>query len=54
MNAGRLDEAVKHFQAAIADKPDHRQARFNLGRVYVWQRRYPEAIDAAAADPHAR
>jgi Flp pilus assembly protein TadD len=49
VQAGRVDEAVRQFQAALAIKPDHDTAHNNLGVIYAQQGRWDEAIQAFQA-----
>ena len=42
---GKLDEAARHYQAAIENKPNYRLAHFHLGRILVHQNRLGEAIN---------
>ena len=44
LDAGRLDEAEKHFEAAVAVKPDFIEALGNLGRIEVERDHPREAI----------
>jgi tetratricopeptide (TPR) repeat protein len=41
---GQLQRAASLYLRALAVMPEHRDARFKLGRIYVHQRRYAEAI----------
>ncbi|WP_438481407.1 tetratricopeptide repeat protein [Oleiharenicola lentus] len=45
-DAGRLDEAIGEFRAAIDYTPDYAEAWHNLGRAYTRVRRFDEAIAA--------
>jgi predicted Zn-dependent protease len=41
---GSLDEAIRHYRAAIENKPDFRQAHFQLGHLLLMQKKPGEAI----------
>ncbi|MEW6267481.1 MAG: OmpA family protein [Thermodesulfobacteriota bacterium] len=43
---GRLDDAVTHYQKALALKPDLTIAHFGLGDVYFKKKEYKKACDA--------
>jgi Flp pilus assembly protein TadD len=43
-NRGRIDEATKEYQTALALKPDYPEAHNNLGNTHVMQGRIAEAI----------
>ncbi len=45
----QYDEAVSSFKAALDDKPDYPEARFNLRSVYTRLATYNEAVAAARA-----
>jgi tetratricopeptide (TPR) repeat protein len=47
--AGRSDEAVAEFRAAIARQPTHAFAHFEIGRIALLAGRWGEAVDAFAA-----
>ena len=53
--AGRIDEALAHLRATVAQHPDDAEAHHNLIAVLIWWGRSQEAIDtietAAAACP---
>jgi tetratricopeptide (TPR) repeat protein len=49
VQAGRVDEAVRQFQAALAIKPDHDTAHNNLGVIYAQRGRWDEAMQAFQA-----
>jgi type IV pilus assembly protein PilF len=40
----RYDEAIEHFRAAIAIRPDFSEVKTNLGNAYLDEKRYDEAI----------
>ena len=44
MTSGRLEEAARHYEAAITSKPGYRAAHFNLGRILVQQGQILDAI----------
>ena len=44
MSSGKLEEAEKHYQAAIDNKPNYRSAKFNLGRILVHREKFQVAI----------
>lgn len=44
-NAGRLDEAIGHYQALLADVPNDDVMRFRLALALIAQRRHEEAED---------
>lgn len=46
---GKLENAIKHFQEAIALAPDFYPAHNNLGSAYVAQAKFPEAQQAFQA-----
>ncbi len=54
---GRLDEAARSLETAVAVAPDRADIAHNLGTVYLAQKRYPEAEAsfrrAVALDPQA-
>jgi len=41
---GDFEPSIAHYQKAIELKPDYDEARANLGRVYITQQRYQEAV----------
>ena len=43
--AGRLPEAMKHWEEALRLKPDDVEAHMNLGKALEGQGRVPEAIE---------
>jgi tetratricopeptide (TPR) repeat protein len=40
----RYDLATEAYQAALARKPDHLEARLHCGQVLLWRGRFPEAL----------
>jgi tetratricopeptide (TPR) repeat protein len=40
----RYDLAAEAYQAVLARKPDHLEARHHCGQVLLWRGRYPEAL----------
>ena len=42
---GKIDEAARHFELAIDDSPNFRDAHFNLGQIELTQGRTRDAID---------
>jgi predicted Zn-dependent protease len=46
VSEGRLDDAVKSFQLALAASPEFQNARFNLGAVYLKQGKKDEGVQA--------
>jgi tetratricopeptide (TPR) repeat protein len=42
--SGQLDAAAHLYEQALAAMPEHRPARFQLGRIYANQQRYAKAI----------
>jgi tetratricopeptide (TPR) repeat protein len=44
-NLGQLDEAARHYQAALKDSPHYPPALAGLGRVRAAQEKYDEAIE---------
>jgi predicted Zn-dependent protease len=45
MTQGRLDEAADLYHKALQNKPNHRVAHFNLGRILVNRGKTGEAIE---------
>jgi tetratricopeptide (TPR) repeat protein len=43
-NAGDMAEAKKQFQATVAAKPDHAEAHFRLGNVFVGEGNFADAV----------
>ena len=41
---GQMDEAIAHYQAALAIQPDHAKAHYNLGNALAGQSKLDEAI----------
>ncbi len=40
----QYDEALKHYRLAVENKPNHREAHFQLARMLIYKGQLPEAI----------
>ena len=45
VRADRLDEAIRHYRAALDIRPDHADAQFNWGVALARQRQFGNAVE---------